>query len=205
MSCGQCGRCRLRRAGPRRQGGQHPDGAGRMSQRPIHGHRGTDGHPADRDGGHSRRVVELGNVSGDQPVRLRRRRHDDGARVVQRGPERPVDVVVVGSGSGQKNRRHSAQIDRHRKIVPCGLNHRRGGSSPAWHYGTNRSTVAIGWGSTVDSQIGRRRHGYGRRVSAPAHTSADRGPGATRRPRDDRRKPPTPAPRRRSTVSAVKK
>ncbi len=33
--------------------------------------------------------------------------------LVQGGGERPVDVVVVGPGARQQNRRHAAQIDRH--------------------------------------------------------------------------------------------
>jgi hypothetical protein len=72
-------------------------------------------------------VVQLADVALDEPFRLRRRRHDDGTDAVQGARKRSVDVIVVGAGTRQENRRHAAQIDRHHPIVPCGISHRRGG------------------------------------------------------------------------------
>ena len=42
--------------------------------------------------------------------------------VVQCARKGPVDVVVVGAGAREQNRRDTAQIDRHPTIVPC-VNH----------------------------------------------------------------------------------
>ena len=81
--------------------------AGAVSGEPVHG-----GNAANTaiacDGAQPRGVFQIGNVPVDQSVRLRRRCHDNGPSIVQGGRKRPVDVVVVGSGSGQQNRRHAA-------------------------------------------------------------------------------------------------
>ena len=86
--------------------------------------------PPTRDRGGPCRVVERIAVAVDEPVRLRGRRHDDRPDIVQGIGKRPVDVVVVGSGAGQQNRRDTAQIDRHQTIVPCSSTRRRGDPAP---------------------------------------------------------------------------
>ena len=152
---GRRGAARPRSAGSQRRGRGvgAPVQAGRaastattcagMGQRPRGGDRGADRHPADGDRRPPRGVVERIEVAVDEPVRLRRRRHDDRADIVQSGGKRPVDVVVVGSGAGQQNRRDTAQIDRHHTIVPCGIDSSARRPGPAWHIGTKRSTVAL--------------------------------------------------------------
>ena len=90
----------------------------RSGQRPRGGDRGADGDPADRDRFRPRCVVHRVAVAVDEPIRLRRRRDDNRAHAVQCGGKRPVDVVIVGSGARQKDRRHATQTDRHHTIVP---------------------------------------------------------------------------------------
>ena len=127
---GQGGRCGVRFARPGRQGSQHGDDVPGMGQRPRRGHRGADGHPADGDRGAPGRVVERVAVAVDEPARLRGRRHNDRPDVVQGRRKRPVDVVIVGSGAGQQNRRDTAKIDRHQMIVPRSSTRRRGDPAP---------------------------------------------------------------------------
>ena len=50
-------------------------------------------------------VVERLAIAGDEPGRLRRRRDHHRPDVVERGGKRPVDVVVVGAGARQQDRR----------------------------------------------------------------------------------------------------
>ena len=127
---GQSGGCGVRLARPRGQGGEHGYGVPWMGERPRCRHRCTDGHPTDRDRVGPCRVVELIAIAIDEPVRPRGRRHHDRAELMQGRGKRPVDVVVVGSGTGQQNRRDAAQIDRHSMIVPGALSRRHGGPAP---------------------------------------------------------------------------
>ena len=112
------GGCAVGRAGPGRQRGKHGNDVPWPRQRPRGGHGGADGDPADRDRLGPRGVVQRVPVAVDQSIRLWRWRDDDRAFVVQGGGKGPVDVVVVGPGTSQQDRRYTTQTDRHQMIVP---------------------------------------------------------------------------------------
>ncbi len=106
------------RPGPGRQGGQDGHGLPGMRQRPRGRHRRADRDTADGDRACTRCVIQGAQVAVDQAFRLRRRRHQHRPDPFERPGKRPAHVAVVGPGSGQQHRRHTAQIDRHPSILP---------------------------------------------------------------------------------------
>ena len=138
---GQRRRRGVGRAGPWRQHGQHGDDALRIGQRPPGRDHRADRDSADGDRSAQRCLVECLPVPADQVIGPRRHRHQDRARILQRPGENATQVVVIRSRSGQQDRHHAAQVDRHPTIVPVAdAGDARGCAS--WRPGTKRSTVA---------------------------------------------------------------
>ena len=134
---------------------------------------------------------------------LRARRLTTTAPASCSGPAKaPVDVVVVGAGPGQQNRRDAAQLIAIPRSCPCGVNHRQRRRVRRVASGTKRSTVAVG---SCDRDDQERPWPRPKVLCAASDPPADGETPSSATPRNSPTRPPTPARSARSTVSAARK